>query len=133
MNEAGLSLRTTKPDQPRNLQFPGPPAGLRVEGLRHRYGKVLVLKGIDLSIVPGEVHCLVGPSGCGKTTTLRLVAGLETLQEGKILINDELLSGPGATVPPEQRRVGLMFQDFALFPHLTVSANIGFGLRSMPR
>ncbi len=116
-----------------SLKLQKPPSGLRVEGLRHRYGKTFVLEGIDLRIEPGEVHCLVGPSGCGKTTTLRLIAGLERLREGRIVLNERLLAARDHQVPPEQRRVGLMFQDFALFPHLTVQANIAFGIRRLPR
>ena len=86
-----------------------------------------------LAIAPGEVHCLVGPSGCGKTTTLRLIAGLENLQAGRISLNGRLLAEPGADLPPERRRVGLMFQDFALFPHLRVGENVAFGLSGLDR
>lgn len=107
--------------------------GLRVVGLSHRYGARRVIEKIDLDVPPGEVHCLVGPSGCGKTTILRLIAGLEVLQEGEIAIGGRVVARPGFSVPPERRRVGLMFQDFALFPHLSVAANVGFGLADRPR
>ncbi len=110
---------------------PSVTSGLQVVGLRHAYGKRLVVDGIDLDLPEGEVHCLVGPSGCGKTTILRLIAGLEPLQSGRISIGGELVAEPGYAVPPEVRRVGLMFQDFALFPHLRVRDNVAFGLRRL--
>ena len=105
--------------------------GLQVERLRHRFGDRVVVDDVGFEIAPGEVHCLVGPSGCGKTTTLRLVAGLEEVQAGRIGIDGRTVAQPGRSVPPEERRVGLMFQDFALFPHLRVADNVGFGLRGL--
>ena len=110
---------------------PRPGDGLQVEGLRHRFGDRVVVDDVSFAIRPGEVHCLVGPSGCGKTTTLRLIAGLEELQAGRIAIDGRTVAGPGRSLPPEDRRVGLMFQDFALFPHLRVADNVGFGLRGL--
>ena len=88
---------------------------------------------VQLEVAPGEVHCLVGPSGCGKTTTLRLIAGLETLQAGRIALNGRVLAESRHSLPPERRRVGLMFQDFALFPHLRVAENVAFGLSGLDR
>jgi iron(III) transport system ATP-binding protein len=108
-------------------------AGLVVSGLSHSFGARRVVDEVSLVIAPGEVHCLVGPSGCGKSTTLRLIAGLETVQSGRISLNGRLLAEPGHGLPPEQRRVGLMFQDFALFPHLRVAENVGFGLTGLDR
>jgi iron(III) transport system ATP-binding protein len=108
-----------------------PAAGLEVEDLRHAYGERTVLREVSLSLNHGEVHCLVGPSGCGKTTILRLIAGLETVQSGRIAIEGELVAEPGYASAPEARRVGLMFQDFALFPHLRVLDNVAFGLRGL--
>ncbi len=108
-------------------------AGLQVQGLGHRYGPRRVLEDVSLHLPRGEVHCLVGASGCGKSTTLRLVAGLEEVREGRVLIAGRLVAGPGVSLPPERRRVGLMFQDFALFPHLTVEENVAFGLRRRDR
>ena len=115
----------------RALADPRPAAGLTVEGLRHAYGERTVLRDVGLSLAPGEVHCLVGPSGCGKTTILRLIAGLEPVQGGRIAIDGEVVAEPGYACAPEARRVGLMFQDFALFPHLRVIDNVAFGLRGL--
>jgi iron(III) transport system ATP-binding protein len=109
------------------------PRGLQVEGLGHRFGKRRIVEDVSLAIPPGEVHCLVGPSGCGKTTTLRLIAGLETLQQGRIAIDGRTVAAQGVMVPPEARKVGLMFQDLALFPHLRVAENVAFGLLGWSR
>ncbi len=106
-------------------------SGLQVDALRHAYGQRVVVAGVAFELPEGEVHCLVGPSGCGKTTILRLVAGLEPIQHGSISLGGELVAEPGYGVPPEVRRVGLMFQDFALFPHLCVLDNVAFGLRGL--
>ncbi len=103
--------------------------GLLMEGITHRYGQEVVLQGLDLTIARGEITCLLGPSGCGKTTSLRVAAGLEPIQEGRVDIAGMEVSRPGYAVPPERRRVGLMFQDYALFPHLRVIDNVAFGLR----
>jgi len=107
--------------------------GLEVQKLSHAYGERRVVDRVDLAVAPGEVHCLVGPSGCGKTTSLRLIAGLEELQEGTIALNGRVLAVPGRGLPPERRKVGLMFQDFALFPHLKVAENVAFGLAGLDR
>jgi iron(III) transport system ATP-binding protein len=109
----------------------GGDTGLSVTGLSHGYGARSVLRDINLEIAPGEILCLLGPSGCGKTTTLRLIAGLEQLQSGRIAWNDDILADGGGSVPPEHRHVSLLFQDFALFPHLTVAENVAFGLTDM--
>ncbi|MFO1073855.1 MAG: ABC transporter ATP-binding protein [Geminicoccaceae bacterium] len=113
--------------------MPVPGQGLEIEGLCHAFGARQVVRGVTLAIGAGEVHCLVGPSGCGKTTTLRLVAGLDRLQAGRIALGGRVLAEPGRSLPPERRRVGLMFQDFALFPHLSVAENVGFGLAGSRR
>ncbi|HET6469351.1 MAG TPA: ABC transporter ATP-binding protein [Geminicoccaceae bacterium] len=110
-----------------------PADGLIVEQLGHRFGRRRVVSGVSLRISLGEIHCLVGPSGCGKTTTLRLIAGLEQVQEGRVFIGGRLVAEPGLSLPPEHRRVGLMFQDFALFPHLRVEENVAFGLSGLDR
>jgi len=106
-------------------------SGLAVDHLSHAFGRRQVLEDVAFELSPGEVHCLVGPSGCGKTTILRLIAGLEQVQGGRVLIDGEIMAEPSYNVPPENRRVGLMFQDFALFPHLRIVDNVGFGLTSM--
>jgi iron(III) transport system ATP-binding protein len=99
-----------------------------VEGVAKSYGEVGVLDSIDLEVDEAEVVVLLGPSGCGKTTLLRLVAGLDTVDRGVITIADRVVSADGTHVLPEQRQIGLVFQDGALFPHLTVGENVGFGL-----
>jgi iron(III) transport system ATP-binding protein len=106
---------------------------LHLTGIRHAYGGREVLRGIDLDVGRGEILCLLGPSGDGKTTLLRLVAGLEPLQAGRIELGGVVVAEPGREVPPEQRHVGFVFQDYALFPHLTVSENVAFGLTQTPR
>ena len=101
---------------------------LELNSLRHSYGEREVLIDLSLSVDKGVIACLLGASGCGKTTVLRCIAGFEPLTSGTIAINGSVMSRPGNTVPPEKRRVGIVFQDYALFPHLTVARNVGFGL-----
>lgn len=108
-------------------------ARLTFESVARRYRDIYALKDFSLDVAPGEVVCLLGPSGCGKSTLLRVAAGLERPTEGRILINDREVAGPNAFVPPEKRGVGLMFQDFALFPHLTIVDNVAFGLKALPK
>ena len=107
--------------------------GLHVIGVSHAYGDNQVLDNASLMIPAGELVCLLGPSGSGKTTLLRLAAGLERLQQGSILIDDEIVADEERHVPPEHRGIGLMFQDNALFPHLTVIDNVTFGLLGQPK
>lgn len=108
-------------------------AEVRFEAVERRYGDVPALAGITLDIAPGEVVCLLGPSGCGKSTLLRIASGIERPTAGRLLINGRVVAGPGVFIPPEQRNVGLVFQDFALFPHLSILDNVAFGLRNIPR
>ncbi|MEK8035988.1 MAG: ABC transporter ATP-binding protein [candidate division NC10 bacterium] len=89
--------------------------------------------GLSLAVEQGEILALLGPSGCGKTTTLRLIAGFEAPDAGTVTIRDQVVAGPGRAVPPEERGVGIVFQDYALFPHLTVEDNVGFGLHRLDR
>ena len=108
-------------------------ARLTLESVSRRYGEVLALDSVSLDIAPSEVLCLLGPSGCGKSTLLRVTAGIERPSAGRILLDGQEVAGPNCFVPPERRGIGLMFQDFALFPHLTVRDNVAFGLRSLTR
>ena len=103
-------------------------AGLSLEGVSHAYGRTLVVDGVDLAVGRGEIVCLLGPSGCGKSTVLRIAAGLEPLQSGRVLIGGRVMADDQTAVPPERRGVGLVFQDFALFPHLSVLDNVAFGV-----
>ncbi len=106
-------------------------ARLTIENLTRTYGEATALNGVSLDVSPGEIVCLLGPSGCGKTTLLRVVSGIERPSTGRVLINDREVAGPTRYVPPEDRSIGLMFQDFALFPHLNILDNVAFGLRSL--
>lgn len=105
--------------------------GLALQGVSHAYGDHKVFDDLSVTVSPGEIVCLLGPSGCGKTTLLRLAAGLEFLQAGTIKFSGEVVADNNGQIPPERRGVGLMFQDFSLFPHLTVSGNVAFGLTKM--
>ena len=104
------------------------PLRLEVQALSRSFGGRKVVDDVSLSVAAGQVTCLLGPSGCGKSTTLRMIAGVETPESGRIRIDGREVFAPGVNLPPEARGVGLMFQDFALFPHLTVAGNVAFGL-----
>lgn len=103
---------------------------LEISQLRVQYpGQTqAAVDGVSLTLQPGEIGVLIGPSGCGKTTLLRAVAGLERVQSGLVSLGGLLVSSPQMHVPPEHRRIGMVFQDYALFPHLSVAQNVGFGL-----
>jgi iron(III) transport system ATP-binding protein len=105
---------------------------LEVENLRHAYGRQEVVRGLSFSLAHGAIGCLLGPSGCGKTTVLRCIAGFEGIREGEIRLAGRIVSGGGVMLPPERRRIGMVFQDYALFPHLSVAGNIAFGLHALP-
>jgi iron(III) transport system ATP-binding protein len=106
---------------------------LELGGVSKAYGAVLATRDLELTAFPGELLTVIGPSGCGKSTLLRLVAGLERPSAGSITIAGEVVAGPRGWVPPERRRVGLVFQDHALFPHLDVARNVAFGLDRLPK
>jgi iron(III) transport system ATP-binding protein len=105
---------------------------LELDGVDKRYGSTTVIDDLSLSVRDGELLTLVGPSGCGKTTTLRLIAGLERPDGGVVRIDDELVADADSSVPPEDRDVGIVFQEFALFPHMTAEENVAFGLSEWP-
>ncbi|MFM7445460.1 MAG: ATP-binding cassette domain-containing protein, partial [Tabrizicola sp.] len=104
------------------------PLRLEVSNLSRSFGGRTVVDRVSLSVAAGQVTCLLGPSGCGKSTTLRMIAGVERADAGEVRLDGQVVAGPGVHVPPEVRSVGLMFQDFALFPHLDVRDNMAFGL-----
>jgi iron(III) transport system ATP-binding protein len=104
-------------------------AVVELEGLTKRFGDAVALDGLTLSIAHGSLVCLLGPSGCGKTTTLRLVAGFMDPDGGTIRVGDRIVSEPGRSLPPERRRMSMIFQSYALWPHMTIADNVGFGLR----
>lgn len=106
---------------------------LAIKGVTRHFNDVAALQDVTLELGAGQVLCLVGHSGCGKSTLLRAIAGIETLDGGTIAIEGMPVSGDGIFVEPEDRRVGFMFQDYALFPHLSVRENVAFGLKKLPR
>src|SRR5690606_9354353 len=102
---------------------------LEILNIAVEFGDKPILENLSLALAPGEIGCLLGASGCGKTTALRAIAGFEPLKQGQIVVGAEQISRPGWTLAPQLRRVGMVFQDYALFPHLSAADNIGFGLR----
>ncbi len=127
--EKSIKIKTPAPHSRRaGVSFA---ARLGFEDIRHSYSGRETIKGISLTAEPGEVLCLLGPSGSGKTTLLRIAAGVEAQKSGNVLINDRMVAGPGIFTPPEKRGIGLMFQDFALFPHMSILDNVRFGLTAL--
>ena len=112
---------------------PSPGHKLALEGVSLHFGRVRAVDDLSLSVAPGEIVCLLGPSGSGKSSVLRLIAGVAQPTSGRVLIDGVEVAGPGRFVEPERRQVGMVFQDYALFPHLTVAANVAFGLRGAGR
>lgn len=106
---------------------------LRIEALTKRFGHVTAVDGVDLTLGPAEILALVGPSGCGKSTLLRLIAGLLPADSGRIDLDGQPVDDGRTAVPPERRRIGLVFQDHSLFPHLRVAENVAFGIRRVSR
>jgi len=105
------------------------PPRLELVDIGRVFDGVSVVNGVSLSLEAGQLTCLLGPSGCGKSTTLRITAGVDRQTGGRVLVDGVEMSGAGVHLPPEKRAIGLMFQDFALFPHLTVAENVAFGLK----
>ena len=136
--EASLSPAPVRADRPgvgsASRAGDAPPAAgpsaawLALHGVSVGYGGRPVVQGLDLTLPQGAIGCLLGPSGCGKTTVLRAIAGFEPVAAGRIALGEDIISAPGRQVPPERRHIGMVFQDHALFPHLTVAGNVGFGL-----
>jgi iron(III) transport system ATP-binding protein len=108
-------------------------AQLEVKNVSVAYGGPPVVKEVSFSLKSGQIGCLLGPSGCGKTSLLRAIAGFEPLTSGEIILHGKKVSVVGETIPPESRKIGMVFQDFALFPHLSVSQNIAFGMRRVEK
>lgn len=108
-------------------------APLQLDAIACQYDGHPVVRGVSFALESGQIACLLGPSGCGKTTTLRAIAGLEPLTAGRILIRGAVASRAGFTLPPEKRALGMVFQDHALFPHLSVADNVAFALRRQSR
>lgn len=106
---------------------------LELNNLACGYDDLPIVEDLSLHLRAGDIGCLLGPSGCGKTTTLRSIAGFEAVTAGEIRLQGRVLSSPSQRIPPEQRRIGMVFQDYALFPHLTVAENISFGISKHPR
>jgi iron(III) transport system ATP-binding protein len=104
-------------------------AAVELRGLTKRYGGLAVVDDVSLTIEHGRLVCLLGPSGCGKTTTLRLIAGFVEPSAGEIRVGDKLISSPERTLPPERRNMSMIFQSYALWPHMTVAENVAYGLK----
>ena len=104
-------------------------ASVELRGLTKRYGDLAVVDGVSLRIEHGLLVCLLGPSGCGKTTTLRLIAGFVEPSAGEIAVGDRVVSSAARTLPPEQRNMSMIFQSYALWPHMTVTENVAYGLK----
>ncbi|RXV63205.1 Fe3+/spermidine/putrescine ABC transporter ATP-binding protein [Roseovarius sp. A46] len=125
---AAFKGRSNRSDRWRETPVQSPTPRLEIRNVTRRYDGRLVVDDVSLQVLPGQVMCLLGPSGCGKSTTLRMIAGVEMQDSGEIHVDGKLVCDTIFRVPPERRRIGLMFQDFALFPHLSVADNVGFGL-----
>ena len=105
---------------------------LELNAVVQRYGATTIVDGVDFKLAAGQIACLLGPSGCGKTTLLRCIAGFEEIAGGEIRLHGDVVSRKGQRLAPEKRRIGMVFQDYALFPHLTVEQNVAFGLGRKP-
>ena len=104
---------------------------LELHEIECHYRGQVVVQELSLHVNKGDLFCLLGPSGCGKTTVLRAIAGFEPIHRGEIHLKGQVISRPGYAIAPEKRHIGMVFQNYALFPHLHVEDNIGFGLRKL--
>jgi iron(III) transport system ATP-binding protein len=118
---------------PPRADAPARPTLLSLQAASVGYGRQTVVADLSLDLARGEIGCLLGASGCGKTTVLRAIAGFEPLRAGRIVLDGREIAAAGTGLPPEARRIGMMFQDYALFPHLDAAANVGFGLRALAK
>ncbi|EYD71316.1 Ferric iron ABC transporter, ATP-binding protein [Limimaricola hongkongensis DSM 17492] len=125
----GISPLFETAPPPRTPQQTVPAPRLEIRDLTRAFAGRGVVSGVSLKVMPGQVTCLLGPSGCGKSTTLRIIAGVDRQDAGGVYVDGAPISEAGLHMPPEERGIGLMFQDFALFPHLDVARNVGFGLK----
>jgi len=128
-----MNAEPTVPADPKAAAQATATVPLQLNNVSHAYGDHIVLQDLSFQLRQGQIGCLLGPSGCGKTTVLRCVAGFERLRQGEIWLAGQRVSSPDFHAPPEQRRIGVVFQDYALFPHLTVADNVGFGLHRLNR
>ena len=120
-----IGLRGLKKKRPDGVSAD---VALRCTGVRKSFDDTVAVQDFDIEVSRGQILALVGPSGCGKTTVLRMIAGLEAIDTGSIEIGGELVASDGRHMGPDKRSVGIVFQDYALFPHMTVEANVGYGL-----
>lgn len=135
MDMAELTTGTTRPHDwgPRGTAAATFAGRLTFEDVSLSYGPIPAVRNVSFDLSPGEIVCLLGPSGCGKTTLLRIAAGIERPESGRVLIDNLEMASALRFVPPEKRNIGLMFQDFALFPHMSIIDNVAFGLRGLKR
>jgi iron(III) transport system ATP-binding protein len=128
-----LSHTTDEPIMPKGRAGPVFAGNLSAKDLSYSVGGKDILVQVSLSVEAGQIACILGPSGCGKTTLLRLLAGILRPKSGQIFLDNTEVSGPNVHVPPERRNIGLMFQDYALFPHMTMLENVAYGLYALTR
>ena len=124
-----VTKRTSKGSDLDHVSRVAKASGLISRSIHHKFGNNEVLTDVSFEVKPGEVLCLLGPSGSGKSTCLRVISGVERLQEGEVSVDGNIVASSEHHIPPEKRGVGLMFQDYALFPHLTVSQNVAYGIK----
>ncbi|MED4959638.1 ABC transporter ATP-binding protein, partial [Paenibacillus macerans] len=130
---AGTSSIGTSSNGTFSTETPSAGTLLEIRGLTKRYGSFQALGGVSFDMKEGEIISVLGPSGCGKSTLLQLIAGLSRPDDGEIRLKGETIASPGGMVPPEKRNVNMVFQDYALWPHMNVFDNVAYGLRKLGR